>query len=371
MSNSLRAALPYVNTKAAVLVTLAVNMLAAVIFWPGGCMGLGGLARDAFFCGLITSVVTTACVWRIMSGLARRGLLPVPPTESRLMRLLPRRAVPFAALCAALFTPLTVLLTTSICRFYGLERLDFDQFLLFKLIYSLILSAKIAEFAVYRYIQRDCRASALACPHEGIDPSAVKAPLPKIGYVLEALDSVVINLGFALIAGALLGGVEVRERVLLVLPTRLEFVYIPGLIMGCILALRIVPVTARKILLARRNEEVLCSPSTLSPLRRLPADPRLLTLCFVVALMPLTAFVFWFFMWFFDLAVLDLYRFALLQTVYGLLIAKPVTALVARRCLLSNCAPEKNGNLKPQQAAGIADPAGTCREGTHERVFQR
>ena len=93
-----------------------------------------------------------SCVVRLRA----LGSLPAAVPVNALMMRLPKNKFLLALLFAAVFGPLTPLVNLALIRFYGITNFGFAQLALWKVVYSCLLSAKIIELTILRYVQPDC-----------------------------------------------------------------------------------------------------------------------------------------------------------------------------------------------------------------------
>ncbi len=162
--------LPYLDNWRGVLITLAANV--GLVFATNIRMhgyDARAIAIDAAICGLLTAALDVLLVQTGMRKAWAAGVVPAQVPVCPWMMRLPRRGfglmlaygVPAAILCLAV--------NGGMFRFYGFETWTFGQFMLYKLVYSLILSERLIRLCILRMVQADCD------PRRGPPPSGKEA----------------------------------------------------------------------------------------------------------------------------------------------------------------------------------------------------
>ncbi len=332
--------LPYIDNAKAVLITLAINLAAALAFdWPEG-VDYYGVMLDGLFCAVITTAIDMVIVYSEMKKLRARGALPRRVPESRFMQRLPRHPLALGGLYAVVFAALTVGGNAAVLGFFGIRALAFLPWAVYKLIYATVLSCLVVEYCIFRYVQPDWAGEGM----EGIGQTTggekagqtVKNPLPKIGVCSAIYGAVTGNLAMNLILGSLLGGVRfAADASVVILPTTVEGIPITGLVFGLIVGILVTRgVTAALSRLIRQTGPALLSGAAAD--RRytwLPKGTYPLTALVCVCVMAFSAVVLPLIMRLFAIPVMNFYQFTLCITIYAALLGKPLSYLLTQRCM--------------------------------------
>ncbi len=187
--------LPYIGNARTVSLTLLLNLLLSWLFRLDR-YGALDIVVDAVICALLTVAIDIAVVWRGVRKAKAAGAVPAEVPISRLMMLLPKTPLGLIAVLGLLFAVLCAVVNTTVFSWYGFESWTFGQFLLYKLVYSLILSERIVSLGILRLVQPDCRES--NDEHTSAPAQPVKNPLPSLSGVQELFSTVSANLALQL-----------------------------------------------------------------------------------------------------------------------------------------------------------------------------
>ncbi|MDO5114600.1 MAG: hypothetical protein Q4D58_00745 [Synergistaceae bacterium] len=314
-----REGLPYVDDFRLILLTAAVNLACFLFFYYGREIRLGGLLADSFFCGVITPFIDVFLVFSRVRTLRLEGGLPAAVPVSAFAMRLPRSPLALSILFALFFAVVTPLTNFALIKFYGMTRFSFAPMALWKVVYSCLLSAKIVELAVLRYVQPDC-----ALPNEAARRGAdsVKDPLPRLSLFKECFGAVTGDFGLNLLVGLLFGGVVISGRTVVILPTTRDAIVIPAVILGLIVTLCMAYPVARGV---AETAAELPGRSGAAASRRLLA-PWKLALALSPLIIALAVIFFWSVMTIFNFEELNFFQFFLIRAIFVSLLSK----LVAR-----------------------------------------
>lgn len=324
--------LPYINNGRAVFITLLINLAFAFAFcYPDGITFKGAML-DAAFSGVSTTAIDMALIYAQMKRMRRMGTLPMEVPENRFMQRLPKNPVALGAVYAVAFAALSLGISWAILSFFGIRQMGFLEWAIYKLVFVTLLSVKIVEYCIFRYIQPDWAGSgACAKSHEPL----VRNPLPRFATLKAVYGSVSANLAMGFILGTAFGGVKLVEgSAVLIYPTTTASIPITGLIFGLICGVLVssgvIKAVDGKILAADPvpEERVAAMPSR----QWLPKRRISLTVCVCVATMLVSAVVLRGVMELFNLPVLDFYRYTVLVTAYAAVVNKLIALLLVKRC---------------------------------------
>ncbi len=187
--------LPYIDNARTVSLTLLLNLLLSWLFRLDR-YGTLDIVVDAVICALLTVVIDIAVVWRGVRKAKVAGTVPAEVPISRPMMLLPKTPLGLIAVFGLLFAVLCAVVNFAVFSWYGFESWTFGQFLLYKLVYSLVLSERIVSLGILRLVQPDCRESDDEHASPNVQP--VKNPLPSLSGVQELFSTVAANLALQL-----------------------------------------------------------------------------------------------------------------------------------------------------------------------------
>ena len=330
--------LPYVDNAKAILITLAINAGVVCLFhWPGG-ITYSGVMWDSLFCALITTSINMWIVYPRLRKMRALGIMPARAPESAFMQRLPHNPFVLGAVYAIVFAAFTVGANATLLWFFGIRTLAFAPWTVYKLVYATVLSAKIVECCIFRYVQPDwanaCRGTPAATGKVPLD-APVKNPLPKIGVFKEMFGSVTGNIAMNILIGSVLGGVAVgADGSVVILPTTVEGIPITGLVFGLI-----VGILVTNGVVTAMNAAILASPHAMpeaagtdARLAWMPKGRLALTCLMCMCLMVFSAVVLRAVLVLFDIPLLNFYQFTVFITVYAGLISKPLVFILTKRC---------------------------------------
>lgn len=324
--------LPYINNAKAVMVTLVINVACVFFFnYPSG-VTFDGVMLDSIYCAIITSILNMAIIYPALRKKRAMRDMPLEVPVSALMQKLPANPVLLAALYAACFTALTVAANWAVFRFFHIERMAFAPWLVYKLIYATLLSAKIVEYCIFRYVQPDWAGpeTRRATPDE-----TVKNPLPGISLLPAVYGSVTGNIATNIVNGTILGGVRVLDnQEVVIYPTRVEGIHIGGMIFGLLCGALITNAVLRAVKAAVLSGDPLVLQLA-SGDKKIPWFPkkRIPLTCFICAITMAFSVVALRSIWgLFDIRIMNFYQYVIFITVYAALVSKPISALLAWRC---------------------------------------
>ncbi len=332
------ASLPYVDNTKAVLVTVAINLGVVFLFhWPGG-VSYRDVLWDSLICTVLTVVIDLWIVFFRLKKMRAEGSMPAHVLVSRLMQHLPHNPFALGTMYIAAFGVVTIGVNAAILRFFGMQALAFAPWLVYKLIYSTILSAKIIEFCIFRYVQPDWAqaegAEAGANARQSMTP--VKNPLPKVGVFKEMLGSIIGNIGINILFGSVLGSINLREDgAVVILPTPVESMPITGLVFGLIVGVLVTNgvVKAMNASIAASRPVVQETAVADAWLAWMPIRRGSLICLTSICLMIFSAVVLRAALTLFGITILNFYQFVVFITVYAALVSKPLSFVLAKRCM--------------------------------------
>jgi len=327
--------LPYVNNAKAVFVTLALNLLAVLLLTRGG-VGVTEVMLDAVLTVIATTVINFLIVYPQLKRLRAAGQLPQHLPPSRLMQKLPQNPILLGVICVILFSVLMLALNWMILTFFGISQLALLPWLVYKLIFAAVLSIKIVDFIIYRYVQPDWAVAPLGIDGEPIDPATVRRPLPKVSLAKELFTGITTNVLLNLVIGTLLGGALLHaDGSMTLLPTTVEGIGISGLIFGLIMGTlisRAVLKGVRQAIWAQGPDALTAASSnrwfTWLPTRTIPLMiiTVLATMLFSMVALPTILRVF-------NKPFLNFLQFSVLITIYSTLLGRPIAYLLTKRAI--------------------------------------
>lgn len=315
--------IPYIDNLPLIILTVLINLAAAFLFMNGRLLTRQDILIDAAICGVTTSVINTVLVYRVISKLRSKGELPPGVPMNLYIQKLPKNPWLTGLTFALVFGLATALIAEITFGFFGVRDIAFYRFVAWKVVYSCVLSAKIIELLVLRFVQPDC-----SKPDDPAQSGTreVKDPLPRRQIYLRIFNTVTTDFGFNMIIGLILGGTALMDGNVVIYPTTRAGIVISGAILGIIVALRMARPVAKAIK-ALRDEGKL-PPNRHNPwIAWLPDSPWLFALALVPVFAVVSPLFFWSVFTFFGFEMLDFFQFFLVRTLYVSLITKPVTAL--------------------------------------------
>lgn len=205
----------------------------------------------------------------------------------------------------------------------------------YKLLYSTIVSVKMTECYIFRYVQPDWVAAKPGDTEIPKDLRPVKDPLPKISSFKAMYGSVTGNIVMQMISGLLLGGaVFLPDGLVVIVPVTIEGIPITGLIFGLILGVLTTRgvVKGMKVALLAPDVVVPEEAVTEKPFLWMPKNTGGLTALACVCVMVFSAVALQALMALFGLTALNIYQFAVFITIYANIVGKPLSHVLVRRC---------------------------------------
>jgi hypothetical protein len=329
--------LPYVDNTKAILITVAINLGAIFLFFRPEGVTYSGVMWDSLFCAGITAAIDIWVVYSKLKKMRASGEMPAQVPESGLMQKLPQNPFALGAIYAGAFAAIAIGVNAMILSFFGLRSMTFAAWAVYKLVYATVLSVKIVEFCIFRYVQPDwAKAGGTdAETAKAANYVTVKNPMPKISVFKEMFGSVTGNIAMNIIMGSALGGVKPQaDGSVVISPTTIEGIPVTGLIFGLI-----VGILVTRGILAEMNGTITSYPTIAETAIKdkrfswMPRGKGALT-CFVtICVMVFSAVALPSVMALFGKSLLNFYQFVVFITVYATLISKPLSYVLIRRCM--------------------------------------
>ena len=330
--------LPYIDNAKAVLVTLAINAGVVFLFhWPDG-ITYSGVLWDSLVCAVITTTINMCIVYPRLKRMRALGRMPAHVPESSFMQRLPQNPFVLGAIYAIAFGALAIGVNGTLLWFFDIRTMTFAPWVVYKLVYTTVLSIKIVEFCIFRYVQpdwanagQDARA---ATDGEPLGES-VRNPLPKIGVFKEMFGSVAGNLAMNILIGSALGGVALGpDGSVIIRPTTAEGMPITGLVFGFIVGILVTNgvVTAMNATILASYPAMMEAAATDTRLAWMPKGRVALTCLVCICLMAFSAVILRAILVLFDVPFLNFFQFTVFITVYAALISKPLSFILTKRC---------------------------------------
>lgn len=330
--------MPYVNNTKAVLITLAINLVVVFLFnWPDG-VTYAGVLWDSLYCGIITAAIDMWIVYASLKKIRAGGRMPAQVPVSRLMQRLPKNPFALGVIYAVIFGVLLIGVNAAVLRFFGIQYMAFVPWTVYKLVYTAILSAKITEYIIFRYVQPDWAIAEATSTEMHNNPNPIKNPLPKISVFKEIYASITGNIALNIIIGTALGGVVIGTGgEVVIYPTTVQGIPITGLVFGLI-----VGILVTNGVLKAMNAAILAPGADLSSVETMVSDKRYTwmpkgkpaLMCFVCAcVMAFSALALWAIMKLFGISVMNFYQFIVFITIYATIISRMLSYVLVRRCM--------------------------------------
>ena len=320
--------LPYIDNIPIILLTALINLAVAFIAYYGRPLTLGDILVDAGICGMTTSLIDVFIVHFMVGRLRAQGRLPREAPQSRLMRRLPRHPLALALVFGAVFALFTPLLNALVIRFFHIDTFTFARFAVWRVIYTTLLSTKIVELAVLRYVQPDC-ARASDAPQLGAQP--VKNPLPRMSTFKEWFNAIRNDFGLNMLIGLALGGTIVRDQHVVIVPTTRAGIVISASILGVIVTASMAYPIARSMRAARTTGALPTAQAENRWVGWLPASPALFALALLVPIMLIASLKFWAVFTFFGFEDMNFFQYFVIRMLFTTLLTKPVVNLAILR----------------------------------------
>ena len=328
--------LPYINNIKAVLITVAINLCALFIFnFPNG-INLQGVMADSVICAFVTTIINMWIVYASVTKIRNAGQMPQQVPVNRLMQKLPKNPFALGVIYAFVFAVITVVINGLILSFFDMQNMTFRSWMVYKLIYSTILSITIVEYCIFRYVQPDWANVKERNANVEASGLPVKNPLPKISLFKEMYGSVTGNIALNIILGSVFGSaITQADGTVVLLPTTIEGIPITGLIFGLIVGILVTNGVLRSM-----KAPILASGQaiiqTTAPDKRFTWMPkRKVALMGLIAVfvMLFSAVALPFIMYLFGKSFLNFYQFSVFITVYAVIISKPLAFVLTKRCM--------------------------------------
>ena len=329
--------LPYVDNAIAILITLAINLITGFLFsWLMGVTYVN-ILWETVFCVCSTTIIDLWIVYASLKKMRAAGAISIHVPTSSLMQKLPRNPIALGAVFILFFGLITTGLNALVLWFFDLTPMALAPWMVYKLIYTTILSTKIIEYAIFCYVQPDwAETTATSQPPSPGQGTSVKNPLPKISVFKEMYASVTGNIGMNIITGTVLGGVvtDAATKAVVIYPTTVQGMPITGLLFGLIVGIlvtrSITKAIQQSILSASGEGGELPPPDkrfTWMPKKTIP-----LTCLVCAGMMIFSAVALWGILTLFGLSVMTFYQSTILITIYASLTSKPLSHVLVRRC---------------------------------------
>jgi hypothetical protein len=261
--------------------------------------------------------------------------MPQQVPISRLMQKLPKNPVALGIIYALFFAVITMGINWLILTFFDMHDMSFMSWGIFKLIYSSLLSIKIVEFCIYRYVQPDWANAKQENGNKAVSDLPVKNPIPKISLFKEMYGAVTGNLALNLIMGSILGGVIFQaDGSLAVLPTTIEGIPITGLIFGFIIGVLITNGVVQSV----KNTIIASGPAILESavsnkwFTWMPKNKAAIMCLICPCVMIFSAVALPIIMYLFGKSYMNFFQFSVFITIYATLLGKPLSYVLIRRC---------------------------------------
>ena len=319
--------LPYINNWQGVLLTLAVNLLVALLLFRSNAIPPKAFVLDACHCGFIATLISVALAAPRIKRLRQAGGLPREVEAGKALRVLPRRPLPLAPVLGLVFAVGMAAFAFLVCRFFEVETITSTRFLVWKLVYATLLSVKTMDVVVLRLVQPDCAAPG---EPEQTGSAVVRNPLPHKQTFGNLFHTVTEDFGFNLLMGLATGGVVIRDHNVIIQATSRDGIVIGGLVLGILVTFRMVYPVAKSIR-ALRDAGQLPKLPRIAWIAWLPERPALLALALLLPTMALSAAVLWGALSFFGFEALNFFQYFVVRTLYVTLLSKLVVKLAILR----------------------------------------
>ena len=242
-----KTSLPYIDNAKAVAVTLLLNLLLPWIFRLDRYEAQD-IIIDAVICALLTTIINVLVVWHFVRKAQVAGAIPHEVPISKFMMRLPKSRLGLMAVFGTFFAVLCAGINYTIFTWYGFESWTFGQFLLFKLVYSLILSERIVSLGILRFVQPDYWES----KGEAATTQPIKNPLPSISGIQMLFSNISANLALQLFFNPYIGKYTIGGD---------RSIIVEGIIGSAITCFIVVGIVARTLDMARANGEINVPPN--------------------------------------------------------------------------------------------------------------
>ena len=310
-------ALPYVDNVRTISITLLLNVL---LTW---CFRLHqyevrDIVIDAVICAWLTTVINVLIVWRCIRKARSAGAIPNEVPVNKAMMLLPKNRLGLIGVLGTFFTVLCVGINYTVFTWYSFESWTYEQFLLFKLVYSLILSERIVSLCILRLVQPDCE-------KPKVDPITViaqpiKNPLPSISGIRELFSTISVNLILQLYSNPYIDKYTIDGD---------RSIIMEGTIASAVTCFIVIGIITKTLDMARVNGEFNVPQNRFLTL--LPRNRWLFALICALITAPITGLLFISLFKFYGFTSWTFYEFLWIKTVYLLVLGKILVAIALRR----------------------------------------
>lgn len=341
------AGLPYINNVRIIGLTIAINLVLAFVFFFGRTIYFNDLVVDAAICGTTTSLINVFFASYAIRKLRQQKTLPEEVPISKFMQALPKNPFLVAVIFALVFALIMIAVSFLLVRFFNISLLAFEGFLIWKVLYSSVLSAKIMEFAILRFVQPDLRNDEVpeAEPTSNLGsetdtdgqtsktttPVEIKNPLPNARTAGNVFNTVINDFGFNIVVGLLLGSVFIVDGRMIIEPTTREGVIVTAIVFGFIVVWRMVYPVAKSMYELRTEGKLPYEGGKNRFLEHVPLSPLKYSSVFILPIMVAAVVFFGLVFYAFQFESLDFLQFFIIRTVFVSLLTKPVVKLTIAR----------------------------------------
>ena len=327
-SNAPSVGLPYVNNVWVILGTAAINILLFLLSFWGRQPAYWDLLATALICGAGTSLINVLLTHYFIQQMRRAGQLPAQVPTNRWVRMLPKNKWLLILLFAVVFGVAAALLNAVVIWFFQIGTFRVVQCAVWLGVCSCLLSVKITQFAILRFVQADC---ALPGQPPQTGDAKVVIPLPKFSAFGAWFNTVTDDFGFNMVVGLLSGGTLIADQNVIITPTTLAGIVISSLVLGVIVTFRMAYPIAKSMYAAWESGSLPPFETRNGFLSALPRKPMGMTLTLMLPIMLLSLAVFWSVLTFFDFKVLNFFQFFAIRTLFVTLLTKGVVAVMVAR----------------------------------------
>jgi len=274
-------------------------------------------------------------VYSSLIKLRSTGQMPLQVPVNRFMQRLPGNPFVLGVIYAAVFAALTIGINVLILHFFDLQTMTFVPWTIYKLIYTTVLSIKIVEFCIFRYVQPDWANAKNVQVESGKTKTPVKNPIPQVSVFQEMFGSVTLNIAMNIIIGSLLGGAKTLPDGSVVLyPITVEGIPITGLVFGLIVGVLVTRgvIKAMKATIQSSGSAILETTVMDKRFSWLPKRTGVLMCLCALSLMIISAVILPSILHLFGKSLLNFYQFSIFITIYATLISKPLSSILVKRC---------------------------------------
>ena len=239
-----KASLPYINNVWTVTITLLLNLLLSWLLRLYQYEARD-IIVDALICAILTVFIDVFVVRQGMQKAQAAGIIPEKVPVSKFMMLLPKNPWGLIAVFGLFFAVLCAGINYSIFTWYGFTSWTFGQFLLYKLVYSLILSERIVSLCIFRFVQPDCKRPAVNSAAPTSQP--IKNPLPSLSGFQALVSTISANLALQLFSNPHVGDYVVRGD---------RSIIVEGVIASIVTCFIVVGIITKTLDGARANGEI-------------------------------------------------------------------------------------------------------------------